>query len=111
MGHHRRAEQALRAHPIDLLSVIKQSTLQKKEGRLFPTLQIAYSGVISPWLHTFSTGGYFLQLSCSRKAPSLAVALNWGIGSSSLNAEVKAFVRLQIVRGWNSGYCGSKYSS
>lgn len=35
----------------------------------------------------------------SRKAPSFAVALNCGIGSSSLNADVKAFERLHIVRG------------
>ena len=44
----------------------------------------------------------------SRNSPSFAVALNWGIGSSSLNAEVKAFERLQIVRDRNSSYCGSK---
>jgi hypothetical protein len=31
-------------------------------------------------------------------SPSLAVALTCGIGSSSLNAEVNAFERLQIVR-------------
>ena len=35
----------------------------------------------------------------SRNSPSLAVALNCGIGSNSLNAEVKALERLQIVRG------------
>ncbi len=34
-----------------------------------------------------------------RKFPSLAVALNWGIGSSSLKVEVKAFDRLHIARG------------
>ena len=39
----------------------------------------------------------------SRKPASFAVALNWGIGSSSLNAEVKAFVRLHNVRGSKSG--------
>jgi hypothetical protein len=44
----------------------------------------------------------------SRKPASLAVALNWDIGSSSLNAEVKAFVRLQTVRGSNSGCAGLK---
>jgi hypothetical protein len=38
----------------------------------------------------------------SRNSPSFAVALNWGIGSSSLNAEVNALERLQIVRGLNS---------
>jgi hypothetical protein len=44
----------------------------------------------------------------SRNSPSLAVALNCGMGSSSLRAEVKALERLQIVRGWNSSYLGSK---
>ena len=34
----------------------------------------------------------------SRNSPSLAVALNCGMGSSSLNAEVNAFERLQTVR-------------
>jgi hypothetical protein len=34
-----------------------------------------------------------------KKPASLAVALKCGIGSSSLNAEVKAFDRLHIVRG------------
>ena len=33
-----------------------------------------------------------------RNSPSLAVALNCGMGSTSLNAEVNAFERLQIVR-------------
>jgi len=36
---------------------------------------------------------------CSRNPASLAVARNWGIGSSCLNAEVKALLRLHIVRG------------
>jgi hypothetical protein len=31
----------------------------------------------------------------SKNSPSFAVALNWGIGSSSLKAEVKAFDRLR----------------
>jgi len=44
----------------------------------------------------------------SRNSPSLAVALNWGIGSSSLKADVKAFDRLQIVRDRNSSYFGLK---
>ena len=47
----------------------------------------------------------------SRNSPNLAVALNCGIGSSSLNAEVNAFERLHIVRGWNSSYVGSNYRS
>ena len=41
-------------------------------------------------------------------SPSLAVALNCGMGSSSLNAEVKVLERLQIVRDRNSSYFGSK---
>ncbi len=44
----------------------------------------------------------------SRNSPSLAVALNWGMGSSSLNAEVNAFERLQMVLDLNSSYFGSK---
>lgn len=46
-----------------------------------------------------------------RYVPSFAVALNCGIGSSSLSAEVNAFDRLHIVRGWNSAYFGLKYRS
>ena len=34
-----------------------------------------------------------------RNVPSFAVALNCGIGSSSLKADVKAFERLHMVRG------------
>ena len=45
----------------------------------------------------------------SKNSPRFAVALNWGIGSSSLKAEVKAFDRLEIVRDRNSSYFGSKY--
>jgi hypothetical protein len=41
----------------------------------------------------------------------LAVALNCGTGSSSLNADVNALERLQIVRGRKSSYLGSKYRS
>jgi hypothetical protein len=44
----------------------------------------------------------------SRNGASLAVALKRGTGSSALKAEVKAFERLHIVRGWNSSYFGSK---
>jgi len=47
----------------------------------------------------------------SRNSPSFAVALNWGIGSNSLNADVNAFERLQIVLDRNSSYFGSKYRS
>jgi hypothetical protein len=46
-----------------------------------------------------------------RNSPNLAVALNCGMGSSSLNAEVNALERLQIVRDRNSSYLGSKYKS
>ena len=41
----------------------------------------------------------------------LAQQIDCGIGSISLNADVKAFHRLQIVRGRNSSYFGSKYKS
>ena len=44
----------------------------------------------------------------SKKGASFAVALNCGIGSSSLNAEVKAFAKLHRVQGANSSYCGLK---
>jgi hypothetical protein len=44
----------------------------------------------------------------SRNSPSLAVALNCGMGSSCLNADVNALERLQIVRGRKSSYSGSK---
>ena len=44
----------------------------------------------------------------SRNPPSFAVALNCGMGSSPLNAEVNASERLQIVRERNSSYFGSK---
>ena len=36
---------------------------------------------------------------------------NSGIGSNSLNADVNAFERLQMVRDRNSSYFGSKYKS
>src|SRR5262249_13996259 len=45
-----------------------------------------------------------------RKPESLAVALNWGIGSSSLN-DVKGFARLHSVRGSNSGCVARKNRS
>ena len=41
--------------------------------------------------------------------PSLTVALNCGMESSSLKAEVIAFTRLKIVRRRKSSYLGSKY--
>ena len=41
-----------------------------------------------------------------RNPASLAVALYCGMGSSSLNALVKAFERLHMVRGWNSSCTG-----
>src|SRR6478735_6427235 len=47
--------------------------------------------------------------SWAREAPNFAVALNCGTGSSFLKALVKAFDRLHMVRGENSGYSGSKY--
>jgi hypothetical protein len=47
-------------------------------------------------------------VAASRNLPSRAAARNCGIGSSSLNADVNAFDRLHMVRGWNSSCCGSK---
>ena len=44
----------------------------------------------------------------SRNSPSFAVALNCGMGSNSLKADVNAFERLQIVRARNSSYSDSK---
>jgi hypothetical protein len=44
----------------------------------------------------------------SRKLPSFAVALNCGIGSSSLKADVNAFDRLHTVRALNSSIDGEK---
>ncbi len=44
----------------------------------------------------------------SRNSPNLAVALNRGIESSFLNAEVNAFERLHNVRGSLSTCCGLK---
>ena len=44
----------------------------------------------------------------SRNSPKVAVALNCGMAPSSLNADVNAFERLQIVRGRNSSHFGSK---
>lgn len=46
--------------------------------------------------------GASFQAIPERKAPSLAVALNCGMGSSSLKADVKAFERLHMVRGAKS---------
>src|SRR5260370_36125064 len=43
--------------------------------------------------------------SWDRKLSNFAVALNWGTGSSSLNALVNAFDRLHIVRGKKFSYC------
>jgi hypothetical protein len=43
-----------------------------------------------------------------KRAEFLAVALNCGIGSSSLNADVKALESAHIVRGANSSCFGLK---
>ena len=72
---------------------------------------------IRPYLYpTFSETGYgpYAELLLEsyegrtdcRKPASFAVALYCGIGSSSLNALVKAFDRLHMVRGWNSSCTG-----
>ena len=46
------------------------------------------------------------RLKLSRNAPSFAVAWNWRIVLSSLNADVKAFERLQSVLAWNASCSG-----
>jgi hypothetical protein len=51
--------------------------------------------------------GQSLLLAREKRA-YFAVDLNCGIGSSSLNAEVKAFARLHRVGGANSSNCGLK---
>jgi hypothetical protein len=45
-------------------------------------------------------------LAASRKDPSLAVARNCGMGSSSLNGDVNAFDKLHMVLDSNSWCCG-----
>ena len=57
------------------------------------------------------TGQKDCEKRASRNSPSFAVAVNCGMGSSSLNADMKAFDRLRIVLDWNSSYIGSKYRS
>ena len=52
------------------------------------------------------SGGHYEGRTDCRKPASFAVALYCGIGSSSLNALVKAFERLHMVRGWNSSCTG-----
>src|SRR5208283_4472670 len=52
-----------------------------------------------------SDGHYEGRTDC-RKPANFAVALYWGIGSSSLNALVNAFERLHMVRAWNSSCTG-----
>jgi hypothetical protein len=49
------------------------------------------------------------QNRASRNSPGLTVALNCGVGSSSLQAAVNALETLQNVPGRNSLYCGSKF--
>ena len=41
-----------------------------------------------------------VELVASRKGPSLVVARNCGMGSSSLNADVNAFDKLHMVSGF-----------
>ena len=61
----------------------------------------AFTVRVAGGVQVFTESGDYIRTPC-RKPDSLAVALNWGIGSSSLNADVKAFVRLHNVRGSNS---------
>ena len=52
------------------------------------------------------SGGDYEGRTACRNPASFAVALYCGIGSSSLNALVKALDRLHMVRGWNSSCTG-----
>jgi len=57
---------------------------------------------VSKLLHSYFQGP------ASRSSTAFAVALNCGMGSSCLKAEVNAFERLQIVLGRKSSYFGSR---
>lgn len=57
---------------------------------------------VSRLLHSYFQGP------ASRSSTGFAVALNCGMGSSCLKAEVNAFERLQIVLGRQSSYFGSR---
>ncbi len=72
-------------------------------------LHVRWMAPVQSLSTTLDRGEVVQAGSWARKPPSLAVALNCGKGSSFLNALVKAFDRLHIVRGENSGYSGSKY--
>ena len=74
-------------------------------ARLVADMAELHGGLFSD---QFADVGKMVQLSVVKNWPSFAVALNCGMASSSLSAVVKALVRLQMVRGWNSGYWGSK---
>gem|GEM_PF-3956738 len=71
---------------------------------MHPLPDLRCSGVPGPCAG-FSALGY--EARADRRNPdNFAVALYWGIGSSSLNALVKALDRLHIVLGWNSSCTG-----
>jgi hypothetical protein len=75
-----------------------------------PRLDLAFDleeeVLVEVWITALHRASF--QTVTERKAPSFAVALNCGMGSSSLKAEVKAFERLHIVRGAKSSNGGLK---
>ena len=87
-----------------LASLLLRASLSVDQPRTgpqwFPTERASFVRV--------ALGNYCAAGAAPRNLPNFAVARNCGIGSSSLNAEVNAFDRLHIVRGWNSSCCGLK---
>jgi len=83
-------------------TVIEEEYGEKPKGKpqmaYLPYLNLEVPGVI---LQTFSLNT-LRRRPAPRNNASFAVALNCGIGSSSLKALVKAFDRLHIVLGENS---------
>ena len=74
--------------------------LQQRAGAFTGSLQFSQSSGVATIWPKWKPGDFH---DLSRKPASFAVTRNCGIGSSSLNAEVKAFDRLRRVRGSNSG--------
>ena len=70
-----------------------------------PLYPKTYAGRRSEPRIRLSVAAYEGRTAC-RNPASFAVALYCGIGSSSLNALVKALDSLLIVRGWNSSCTG-----
>ena len=68
--------------------------------------QRAETAGATPGPYADISGGHYEGRTDCRKPASFAVALYCGIGSSSLNALVKAFDRLHMVRAWKSSCTG-----